>query len=118
MLAMEAQPAPMSYSAWVLGRVSPQVLMCKLVGKFARPRKTRKRVLQREGTAFANALSLKYIYVIGLAIDECARRVISRRKSKKKWVSSSLRPRSSNFLYVPLGLYDSLGQHHQTFCKE
>jgi len=53
MLAMEAQPAPMSYSAWVLGRVSPQVLMCKLVGKFARPRKTRKRVLQREGTAFA-----------------------------------------------------------------
>lgn len=73
---------------------------------------------QAEGRAFANALSLKHIYVIGLANYECARRVISRRKSKKKWVSSSLRPGSSNFLYVPLGLYDSLGQRHQTFCKE
>ena len=83
-----------------------------------RPVKIKGIEFQAEGTAFANALSLKHIYVIGLAIDECARRVISRRKSKKKWVSSSLRPGSSNFLYVPLGLYDSLGQRHQTFCKE
>ena len=60
MPAMEAQPAPMSYSTWVLGRVSPQVLMCKLVGKFARPRKTRKRVLQREETAFAKTRKVRW----------------------------------------------------------
>ena len=51
---------PMSYSTQVLGRVSPRVLMCKLVGKFARPRKTRKRVLQREETAFAKTRKVRW----------------------------------------------------------
>lgn len=51
---MEAQPAPMSYSARALSRAAPGELTRALgFGKFARHRKTRKRALQREGTAFA-----------------------------------------------------------------
>lgn len=51
---MEAQPAPMSYSAECSGRAASwEVTRTLGVGKLARHRKIRKRASQKEGTAFA-----------------------------------------------------------------